>query len=79
MRNAALARSLVSQATADRAVVALCAPLAHTAIWRRWRAAAERLEVPGVAFVDLPADHLLKHHPNAAVVADRYLLTTGAT
>jgi hypothetical protein len=78
MRNTAVAASLVSRGIADRAIVALCAPSAHTSIWRRWSAATARLKVIGVAFVDLPAHLVLRHHPNASAMADRYLLTTGS-
>lgn len=75
MRNAALARSLVSRGQADSAVVALCAPSGHHSIWRRWHDATSRLEVQDVAFADLRADAVLHHHPNADVMRQRYLLT----
>lgn len=74
MRNTALARSLVSTGQADRAVVALCAPAGHRAVWRRWHEAIARLKVADVVFADLVADSLLSHHPNAAAIASRYLL-----
>lgn len=74
MRNTALARSLVARGGADRAVVALCAPTSHRAIWRRWAETITRLGVAGVAFADLPADLVVQHHPNPTAMAQRYLL-----
>lgn len=74
MRNVALARSLVSQGSADSAVVALCAPRGHRALWRRWAEAKARLAVPGVTLVDLPAEAVVYHHANPVQIAQRYLL-----
>lgn len=74
MRNVALARTLVSEGSANSAVVALCAPLAHQAIWRRWAEAKERLVIPGVKLVDLPAEAVAHHHADPTQVAQRYLL-----
>ncbi|MDQ3483924.1 MAG: hypothetical protein M3445_00660, partial [Actinomycetota bacterium] len=74
MRNVALARSLVSQGSADSAVVALCAPRGHRAVWRRWAEAKERLVVPRVSLVDLPAEVVVQHHANPVQIAQRYLL-----
>lgn len=76
MRNTALARSIVSRGQANRAVVALCAPAGHHSIWRRWHEATSNLNVQDVAFVDLSADALLEHHPNADAIAMRYLLAS---
>lgn len=74
MRNVALARSLLSEGSAGSAVVALCAPKGHQAIWRRWAEAKARLAVPGVQLIDLPAEAVLQHHANPAQLAQRYLL-----
>lgn len=74
MRNVALARSLVLQGASDSAVVALCAPSGHRAIWRRWIEAKERLAVSGVSLVELPAEAVVQHHANPIPIAKRYLL-----
>src|SRR5690606_19319289 len=55
MRNVALARSLVERGEADRAIVALCAPLGNTNVWRQRRLSQALFErVPRVDLVDLP-------------------------
>jgi hypothetical protein len=74
MRNAALARSLVTRGVADRAVVALCAPKAHHAIWRRWRETTSLLHLDSVTFAELPADVVAAQHTNPASITERYLL-----
>lgn len=73
MRNAALARVLVGRG-ATRTVVALCAPAAHSAIWRRWTETTSRFDLPGVTFATLTADAVVKHHPSLSTTAERYLL-----
>ena len=73
MRNVALARTLVSN-DVDDAVVALCAPLAHRAIWRRWAEAKEHLAGAGLALVDLPAETVAGEHQPGGSLHQRYLL-----
>jgi hypothetical protein len=74
MRNAALARSLVTRGMAERAVVALCAPAAHRAIWRRWAEATSLLQLDHVSFRELPAHVVAARHANHDSVSGRYLL-----
>lgn len=79
MRNVALARSLVERGDADDAFVALCAPEAHSAIWRRWDEAKLALDgVSGVTLTDLPASAVLQYHVHeeADALGNRYLLDT---
>lgn len=59
MRLAALGGALVSAGEVDRVVVALCAPLGHRAIWRRWAEAKLSVPLPhGVSWGELPAEGL---------------------
>lgn len=74
MRNVALARTLVNRGEVDGAVVALCAPKAHHAIWRRWAEAKAHLGGAGVELVDLPADMVVSAQASGAAIAPRYLL-----
>lgn len=74
MRNVALARTLVGDGAVDEVVVALCAPLAHKAIWRRWSEAKSHLAGAGVALADLPAEVVVSAHPPGGSLAQRYLL-----
>lgn len=74
MRNAALARALVSNGDVDAAVVALCAPRAHRAIWRRWSEAKAHLAGLGIALADLPAETVAAEHQPGGSLAGRYLL-----
>jgi hypothetical protein len=78
MRNVALARMLMNRGDVDVAVVALCAPTAHQAIWRRWAEAKAHLAGAGVALVDLPADVVVRAQVSGAAIADRYLLELGS-
>ncbi len=78
MRNVALARRLVGRGDFDEAVVALCAPHAHRAIWRRWAEAKAHLAGVGIALVDLPAEIVASHHQPGGSLAGRYLLEIGA-
>jgi hypothetical protein len=74
MRNVALARSLVSRGATDRAVVGLCAPNGHRAIWRRWNETKQQLKVSGVKLAELPAEVVANHHTNPLAISKRYLL-----
>lgn len=74
MRNVALGRALVSNGDADDVVVALCAPRAHRAIWRRWEEAKARLAGVGIALADLPAETVVVEHPPGGTLDGRYLL-----
>lgn len=74
MRNVALARTLVSKGEVDDAVVALCAPRAHRAIWRQWEEAKAHLAGIGIALADLPADTVASEHQPGSSLAERYLL-----
>jgi hypothetical protein len=74
MRNVALARTLVQRGDVHGATVALCAPGAHDAIWRRWAEAKSHLAVSGVALADLPAEEVVRHHQHDSAMRDRYLL-----
>lgn len=74
MRNVALARSLVSRGATDRAVVGLCAPNGHRAIWRRWNETKQQLKVSGVKLAELPAEVVANHHTDPLAITKRYLL-----
>ena len=74
MRNVALARTLVSSGEIDSAVVALCAPRAHCAIWRRWAEAKAHLSGTGIALTDLPAEVVVSAHQPGGSLAERYML-----
>ena len=74
MRNIALARTMVSGGDVDDAVVALCAPRVHRAIWRRWAEAKAHLAATGIALVDLPAEVVVRLGASGSALADRYLL-----
>ena len=79
MRNVALARTLVNRGDVDDAVVALCAPKAHRAIWRRWDEAKSHLWATGTALADLPAEVVAgAQAPPATALAERYLLDLGS-
>jgi hypothetical protein len=58
----------------DEAVVALCAPRAHRAIWRRWEEAKAHLAATGTALADLPAEVVVGAHASGEALAKRYLL-----
>jgi hypothetical protein len=74
MRIVALARSLVTRGDVGAAVVALCAPRPHAAIWRSWNEAKSRLAVEGVELVDLPAEVVVQHHADPTPLLQRYAL-----
>ena len=74
MRNVALARTMVSHGEVDDAVVALCAPRAHPAIWRRWEEAKAHLAGVGIVLADLPAETVASAHPPGGSLTERYLL-----
>jgi hypothetical protein len=78
MRNVALARTLVSRGDVDDAVVALCAPRGHRAIWRRWDEAKAHLAAAALALVDMPAEAVVSAHAFGAALAERYLLDPSA-
>jgi hypothetical protein len=74
MRNVALARTLVSRGDVDDAVVALCAPQAHRAIWRRWAEAKAHLAGAGIALADIAAEVVASAQASGAALGARYLL-----
>ena len=74
MRNVALGRALLSNGDVDDVVVALCAPRAHRAIWRRWEEAKAHLAGVGIALADLPAETVASAHPPGGSLTERYLL-----
>gem|GEM_PF-2359607 len=77
MRNVALLNAMTATGQADAATFVLCAPLEHSAIWRRWREGTDRLAGQGVTLAELPADPVIAHHPDIATavsLAERYLL-----
>lgn len=76
MRQVALAKAAVAHGMADEAAVALCAPWAHRAIWRRWAEAKAALRWTGLALLDLPADAVagVRHAEQGTEIAARYRL-----
>jgi hypothetical protein len=74
MRNVALARALVNKGEVHEAVVALCAPQAHRAIWRQWAEAKLHLAGTGIALADLPAEVVVSAHRPGGELTQRYLL-----
>lgn len=78
MRNVSLARILISRGEVDDAVVALCAPTAHRAIWRRWSEAKAHLDGTGITLSDLPAEVIVGAHEDGRTLAERYLLDLGS-
>jgi hypothetical protein len=80
MRLFALAKALVNDGEASSARVALCAPLSHRSIWRRWAETAARLEgSQAVKLGTLPAEQVLCHLDisMAELLAARYQLDAG--
>lgn len=74
MRNVVLAGRWVSRSDVDDATVALCAPRAHHAIWRRWDEARAHLAAAGTALADIPAEVVVSSHASGTPLAERYLL-----
>jgi hypothetical protein len=74
MRNVALARTMIGNGEVDDAVVALCAPRAHRAIWRRWEEAKAHLAGVGIMLADLAAEAVASAHPPGGSLTERYLL-----
>ncbi len=74
MRNVALARVLISRGDVEHAALALCAPRAHRAIWRRWAEAKAHLAGTGIVLSDLPAEVVVGAHQDGRSLAARYLL-----
>ena len=77
MRLFALAKALVNDGLASSARLALCAPLRHRSIWRRWAETNARLEgSPAVGLATLPAEEVLCHLDigTAELLAARYQL-----
>jgi heterodisulfide reductase subunit A-like polyferredoxin len=77
MRKLALARTLVSRGDVDDTVVALCAPQAHRAIWRRWAEAKAHLAGAGIALADIAAEAVASAQASSAALGARYLLELG--
>ena len=77
MRNVALLNAMRHDGEIDSATLVLCAPLAHTAIRRRWDEGTRNLWGQGVDLDYLPADVVAAHNPDlteAVTLAERYLL-----
>jgi hypothetical protein len=68
MRNIALAHLLLREGEADRAVYALCAPLGHEAMWRRFAEVQSAFpNTPDRTIVQLVAEQVVTHHPDGGV------------
>ncbi|WP_404385314.1 hypothetical protein LL946_04815 [Knoellia locipacati] len=65
MRNLALAHVLVTEGEADQVVFALCAPVLHSVMWRRFAEfRAVFCDTDAVTMRDLPAETVARQHPD---------------
>jgi hypothetical protein len=80
MRNLALAEVLLADRESDAVTLALFAPGAYAAMWRRWAEAKAALESPRVPLRDLTLEDVLEDldPERAAYLSARYLLSTRA-